>query len=81
MASLVQPHGGTLIDRVVPAAEIDAFRSEAADFKMRHFLEVVRGALLRGAGVAELARPLISLVVLGAGIFVLAAARFRKRLA
>jgi len=33
MASLVQPHGGTLIDRVVPAAEIDAFRSEARSLR------------------------------------------------
>ena len=29
MPSLVQPHGGTLIDRVVPPSEADAFRAEA----------------------------------------------------
>ena len=29
MPSLVQPHGGTLIDRVVPPAEADAFRAAA----------------------------------------------------
>jgi sulfate adenylyltransferase len=29
MPSLVQPHGGTLIDRVVPPSEAEAFRAEA----------------------------------------------------
>src|SRR6267143_1205212 len=29
MPSLVQPHGGTLVDRVVPPTEADAFRAEA----------------------------------------------------
>lgn len=46
---------------------------------MRHYLEIVRGIFLKGAGVAPLMRQYLALFVLGAGILVFAASRFTKR--
>ena len=48
---------------------------------MRHFLEIMRGCLLKGAGFADLAPQLIALAVLGVLILAVSIARFRKRLA
>jgi len=48
---------------------------------MRHFIEIMRGCLLKGAGIADLARQFLSLTLLGAGILALSVARFRKRVA
>jgi ABC-2 type transport system permease protein len=48
---------------------------------MRHFLEIMRACLLKGATVADLGRQLLALTVLGAGILTLSVMRFRKRLA
>jgi ABC-2 type transport system permease protein len=48
---------------------------------MRHYVEIMRGCLLKGAGIGDLAQQVISLAVLGAGILALSVARFRKRLA
>ena len=45
---------------------------------LRHYQEVLRGVLLRGAGFAELHTQLLALAVMGALIFSLAAYRFRK---
>lgn len=47
---------------------------------VRHFAEVMRSCLLRGAGLADLAVPLGSLAALGAFIFAAAVLRFRKTL-
>ncbi|ACL66643.1 ABC-2 type transporter [Anaeromyxobacter dehalogenans 2CP-1] len=47
---------------------------------VRHFATVMRGSLLRGAGLADLAIPLTALAVIGSAIFVLSALRFRKTL-
>jgi ABC-2 type transport system permease protein len=47
---------------------------------VRHFAEVMRGVLLRGAGFADLWSQLASLAVLGAGIMGLAVSRFRTTL-
>lgn len=47
---------------------------------VRHYATVMRGSLLRGAGLADLAVPLTALAVLGSAIFVLSALRFRKTL-
>jgi ABC-2 type transport system permease protein len=47
---------------------------------VRHYAEVMRSCLLRGAGFADLAVPLVALAVLGGGVFALAVARFRTRL-
>ena len=47
---------------------------------VRHYAEVARGCLLRGAGFGDLAVQLIALAVLGGGVFALAVARFRTRL-
>jgi ABC-2 type transport system permease protein len=47
---------------------------------VRHYAEVMRSGLLRGAGFADLAVPLAALAVLGSAIFVLSALRFRKTL-
>lgn len=46
---------------------------------MRHYLEVVRGIYLKGAGVAPLAVQYLALLLLGTGLLAVAAARFRKR--
>jgi ABC-2 type transport system permease protein len=48
---------------------------------MRHFIEILRACLLKGAGLGDLAPQLIALLVLGAGILAVSVARFRKRLA
>lgn len=48
---------------------------------LRHFAEVMRGVLLRGAGVGDLWFQLAALAVLGLGLMGLAAARFRTQLA
>ena len=48
---------------------------------MRHYVEIMRGCLLKGAGVHDLAQQLIALAVLGVGILAISVARFRKRLA
>jgi ABC-2 type transport system permease protein len=48
---------------------------------MRHYIEIMRGCLLKGAGVRDLAQQMIALTVLGTGILAVSVARFRKRLA
>jgi ABC-2 type transport system permease protein len=48
---------------------------------MRHFLEIMRACLVKGASVDDLTRQLGSLAVLGGGILTLSVMRFRKRLA
>lgn len=47
---------------------------------MRHYIEIMRGCLLKGAGIRDLARQMIALTVLGIGILGVSVARFRKRL-
>jgi ABC-2 type transport system permease protein len=47
---------------------------------MRHYIEIMRGCLLKGAGIHDLAPQLISLAVLGMAILAISVARFRKRL-
>lgn len=46
---------------------------------LRHFLTVVRAVMLKGAGLAELAEPLLMMTALGLAIFGVAVALFRKR--
>jgi ABC-2 type transport system permease protein len=48
---------------------------------VRHFAEVMRGVLLRGAGLGDLWFQLASLAVLGAAVMWLAVSRFRTQLA
>lgn len=45
---------------------------------LRHYAEVLRGVLLRGAGLAELHTQLIVLAVMGVFVFTFATLRFRK---
>jgi ABC-2 type transport system permease protein len=47
---------------------------------MRHYVEIMRGCLLKGAGLHDLAQQMIALTVLGVGILAISVARFRKRL-
>jgi ABC-2 type transport system permease protein len=47
---------------------------------LRYFAELVRGVLLRGAGLAELWPELLALAIYGVAILALATARFRRRL-
>jgi ABC-2 type transport system permease protein len=46
---------------------------------MRHFLEILRASLLKGAGFRELAPQLSALGAIGAVIFTSAILRFRKQ--
>ncbi len=46
---------------------------------MRHYLEIVRGIFLKGAGIGPLWPQYLTLLVLGIGILVFAASRFRKQ--
>jgi ABC-2 type transport system permease protein len=48
---------------------------------VRHFAEVMRSCLLRGAGFVDLALPLTALAVIGGVVFAAAVLRFRTRLA
>ncbi len=47
---------------------------------MRHFIEIMRGCLLKGAGVADLAQQMIALAVLGAGLLGISVVLFRRRI-
>ena len=47
---------------------------------LRHYLEIVRGIFLKGAGARELWPQLAALAAMGAGLLTLAATRFHKRL-
>jgi len=47
---------------------------------MRHYAEVLRGSLLRGAGLVELAVPLSALALMGVLILGYSALRFRAAL-
>ncbi|MGE3631724.1 MAG: ABC transporter permease, partial [Sandaracinaceae bacterium] len=48
---------------------------------LRHYQEILRGALLRGAGFDELSRQLLVLAVMGALVLSFASFRFRRSLA
>ncbi len=47
---------------------------------VRHYTEVMRSCLLRGADLADLAVPLAALAVIGGAVFLAAVLRFRTRL-
>lgn len=47
---------------------------------MTYFLEILRGIMLKGVGVAYLWRDIIPLAVFGVAVVALASARFRKRI-
>jgi ABC-2 type transport system permease protein len=47
---------------------------------MRHYIEILRGCLLKGAGIHDLGQQLVALTVLGVLILAISVARFRKRL-
>jgi ABC-2 type transport system permease protein len=47
---------------------------------MRHYVEIMRRCLLKGAGIQDLAQQMIALGVLGVGILAISVARFRKQL-
>jgi ABC-2 type transport system permease protein len=46
---------------------------------VRHFVTISRAILMKGAGLAEIAQPLLILVVFAAALFTLATAQYRKR--
>lgn len=48
---------------------------------LRHFLEIVRGIFLKGTGVFSLWPQYLALLVMGIGLLVFAASRFRKQTA
>jgi ABC-2 type transport system permease protein len=58
-----------------------AFRWLTLANPMRHFLEVVRGVFLKGAGLDALWRQLLALLALGLTILSVAVSRFHKRAA
>jgi ABC-2 type transport system permease protein len=45
---------------------------------MRHFLEIVRGVFLKGSGVVDLWRQLVTLAVMGPAVLLFAAWRFKR---
>lgn len=57
------------------------FQSYSSMFPTRYFLETSRGIVLRGAGIVEVWPNLAIITVYTAVVFVLAAWRFRKRIA
>jgi ABC-2 type transport system permease protein len=46
---------------------------------MRHYLEIVRGVFLKGAGFEDLGRQFLTLTAMGVGILWLAATRFSRQ--
>jgi ABC-2 type transport system permease protein len=48
---------------------------------VRHFVQISRAILIKGAGIREIARPLGILVVYGAVVFTFAARQYQKRTA
>jgi ABC-2 type transport system permease protein len=48
---------------------------------LRHFLEIVRGIFLKGAGPATLWPQCLALILIGGGVLSFAATRFRKTMA
>jgi ABC-2 type transport system permease protein len=48
---------------------------------MRFFMEIVRGIMMKGSGIADLAHEILALAIFGVTVFSLAALRFRKRTA
>lgn len=48
---------------------------------MRHFIEIMRGCLLKGAGVRELFPQLAALLLIGSTVLSISVVRFRKQLA
>lgn len=48
---------------------------------MRYFVTILRACLLKGAGLADLARELLALLLFGVGILTFSALKFHKRLA
>lgn len=54
----------------------------AAEFNpVKHFVSIARAILIKGAGLAEIARPLSILVMFAVGFFSLAVQQYRKRTA
>ena len=47
---------------------------------MRHFIEIMRGCLIKGAGFADLTRQLTSLLLIGTTVLGLSVWRFSRRL-
>ena len=47
---------------------------------LRHYLEIVRGVFLKGAGFPALWHQFLALGIMGVGILAFAASRFRKRI-
>ena len=47
---------------------------------MRHFVEIMRGCLLKGAGLRELGVQMAALALLGSTLLALSIARFRRQL-
>lgn len=75
---------------ILPAALLSGFMSPVATMPgwlqpltqldpMRHFIEIARACLLKGAGVADLARQLVSLAVLGVALLAVSLLRFRRQ--
>ncbi|MEI6807174.1 MAG: ABC transporter permease [bacterium] len=57
-----------------------AIRCAAQVLPLKYYLTIVRGIFLKGAGMAELWPDALVLLVIGVGIFSVAAMRFRRRL-
>lgn len=54
----------------------------AAEFNpVKHFVSIARAILIKGAGLAEIAKPLVILVVFAVGFFSLAVRQYSKRAA
>jgi len=47
---------------------------------IRWYAEIVRGVLMRGATAADLARPLVALLLIGAAVLATATLRFQRRI-
>ncbi|MEI6217313.1 MAG: ABC transporter permease [bacterium] len=47
---------------------------------LKYYLTIIRGIFLKGAGLVELWQDALALLLIGVGIFTLAAARFHRRL-
>jgi ABC-2 type transport system permease protein len=66
----------TPIDSMAPWVQVVSLLNP-----VRHFVTIARAVLIKGAGLAEIARPLLTLIAYAAVMLTLAVRQYSKRMA
>ena len=64
----------------VSYTHLDVYKRQAEVLPLTHFIRLIRGVMLRGAGLLELWPDALALLVFTLAMMTLAILRFRKRL-